>query len=319
MTTAPRVLVLVQLPVEWLEPLHTAGMDVRMVPELATDHAGLCAAAGDAEAIVSPLTVSVDAEIIAAGARGRLRVVANIAVGYDNIDMAAARRQHVAVCNTPGVLDSATADVAMLLILAACRGATAAEASLREGGWRGFELTGYLGKDLANARLGLVGFGGIGQAVAARAVAFGMQVRHHARRPTGLPGYVPDLDGLLSDSDVVSIHVPLSPDTHGLISAGRIARMPRGSVLVNTARGGIVDEDALADALVSGHLAGAGLDVFRGEPNVSQSLLSAPRLTLLPHVGSATWATRQAMTRLACEGVVAALSGQTPASLVTVR
>jgi phosphoglycerate dehydrogenase-like enzyme len=207
--------------------------------------------------------------------------------------------------------------VAMLLILTACRGATAAQASLRQGGWHGFELTGYLGKDLAGARLGLVGFGGIGQAVAARAAAFGMQVRHHARRPTGQPGYVPDLDTLLSDSDVVSIHVPLSPETRGLFSAGRFGRMPRGSVLVNTARGGIVDEDALVDALTSGHLAGAGLDVFDGEPNVSARLLSAPRLTLLPHIGSATWATREAMTQLACRGVVDVLADRTPANLVT--
>jgi glyoxylate reductase len=125
------------------------------------------------------------------------------------------------------------------------------------------------------------------------------------------------LDALLSDSDVVSIHVPLSPDTRGLLSAERISQMPRGSVLVNTARGGIVDEDALADALLSGHLAGAGLDVFAGEPNVSQRLLSAPRLTLLPHIGSATWATRKAMTELACHGAVDVLAGRTPANLVT--
>jgi glyoxylate reductase len=312
-----RVLVIAQLPNEWLEPLHTAGMDVHLAPELAGDHAALCAAAADAEAIVSPLSAPIDAKVLSAGSGGRLRVVANIAVGYDNIDVDAARRHHVAVCNTPGVLDSATADVAMFLILAACRGATAAQTSLREGRWLGWELTGYLGKDLAGARLGLVGFGGIGRAVAARAIAFGMQVRHHTRRLTGQPGYVPDLDTLLSDSEVVSIHVPLSPETLGLFSAERISRMPRGSVLVNTARGGIVDEDALVDALTSGHLAGAGLDVFNGEPNVSPRLLSAPRLTLVPHIGSATWATRQAMTQLACQGVVDVLAGRIPANLVT--
>lgn len=313
----PRVLVVAQLPTEWLEPLLTAGLDVHMAPELAGDHDALCTAAADTDAIVSVLSAPIDAKVISAGALGRLRVVANIAVGYDNIDVAAAQRHHVAVCNTPGVLDSATADVAMLLILTACRGATAAQASLRHGEWHGWELTGYLGKDLAGARLGLVGFGGIGQAVAARATAFSMQVRHHARRPTGQPGYVSDLDSLLSASDVVSIHVPLSPQTFGLFRAERISRMPRGSVLVNTARGGIVDEDALVDALTSGHLAAAGLDVFDGEPNASQRLLSAPRLTLLPHIGSATWATRQAMTRLACQGVVDVLAGRTPANLVT--
>ena len=256
----PRVLVVAQLPADWLEPLHAAGLDVHVAPELAGDHAALCAAAADADAIVSMLTAPIDAEVLSAGALGRLRVVANIAVGYDNIDVAAARRLRVAVCNTPGVLDSATADVAMLLILAACRGATAAQASLRSGAWHGWEMTGYLGMDLAGARLGLVGFGRVGQAVAARAAAFDMQVRHHARRPTGQPGYVPDLDALVSDSDVVSIHVPLSPETLGLFGAERIGRMPRGSVLVNTARGGIVDEPALVDALASGHLAGAGLD-----------------------------------------------------------
>ncbi len=316
---APRVLVVAQLPTEWLEPLNTAGLDIHLAPELADCHAALCAAAVDADAIVSVLSVPIDAEVLSAGARGRLRVVANIAVGYDNIDVDAAWRHRVAVCNTPGVLDSATADVAMFLILAACRGATAAEESLRRGAWRGWELTGYLGKDLYGARLGLVGFGGIGQAVASRAVAFGMRVRHHARRPTGHPGYVRDLDTLLSDSDVVSIHVPLSPETSGLISADRIGRMPRGSVLVNTSRGGILDEDAVADALASGQLAGAGLDVFHGEPDVSPRLLTAPGLTLLPHIGSATWATRQAMTRLACRGVVDALAGRTPANVVTAR
>ena len=313
----PRVLVVAQLPAEWLEPLHKAGLDVQLAPELAGDRAALCAAAADVDAIVCVLSVPIDAEVLSAGALGRLRVVANIAVGYDNVDVASARRHHVAVCNTPGVLNSATADVAMLLILAACRGATAAEASLRQGGWQGFELTGYLGKDLSGARLGLVGFGGIGQAVAARATAFDMQVRHHSRRPTGRPGYVPDLDTLVSDSDVVSIHVPLSPETRGLFGAERIGRMPRGSVLVNTARGGIVDEDALVDALTTGHLAGAGLDVFDGEPSVSPRLLAAPRLTLLPHIGSATWATREAMTQLACQGVVDVLAGRTPANLVT--
>jgi glyoxylate reductase len=313
----PRVLVVAQLPADWLDPLRTAGLDVDIAPELGGDRDALYAAAAGADAIVCALTTPIDAGVLSAGSLGRLRVVANIAVGYDNIDVPAARRHHIAVCNTPGVLNSATADVAMLLILAACRGATAAQASLRHGEWHGFELTGYLGMDLAGARLGLVGFGGIGQAVAARAAAFGMQVRHHARRPTGRPGYVSDLNALLSDSDVVSVHVPLSPDTRGLLSADRINRMPRGSVLVNTARGGIVDEDALADALTSDHLAGAGLDVFAGEPNVSQRLLAAPRLTLLPHIGSATWATRKAMTQLACQGVADVLAGRTPANLVT--
>jgi glyoxylate reductase len=314
---APRVLVIAQLPSDWLDPMRTAGLDLEIAPELGGDHDALCAAAAGADAIVCALSTPIDAAVLSAGALGRLRVVANIAVGYDNIDVPAAQRHGIAVCNTPGVLDSATADVAMLLILAACRGATAAEASLRRGDWHGFELTGYLGMDLAGARLGLVGFGGIGRAVAARAAAFDMQVRHHARRPTGRPGYVPDLDALLSDADVVSIHVPLSPETRGLMSADRISRMPRGSVLINTARGGIVDEDALADALISGHLAGAGLDVFAGEPNVSDRLLAAPRLTVLPHIGSATWATRMAMTRLACQGVVDVLAGRTPANLVT--
>jgi len=312
-----RVLVVAQLPEDWLEPLRATGLDVDIAPGLGEDHEALCTAAAEVDAIVCALSTPIDARVLSAGALGRLRVVANIAVGYDNIDVSAARRHHVAVCNTPGVLNSATADVAMLLILAACRGATAAEAALRNGEWHGFDLTGYLGMDLAGARLGLVGFGGIGQAVAARAAAFDMRVHHHARRPTGQPGYVPELDALLSDSDVVSVHVPLSVATRGLLSAERISRMPRGSVLVNTARGGIVDEDALADALISGHLAGAGLDVFAGEPQVSRRLLAAPRLTLLPHIGSATWATRKAMTRLACQGVVDVLAGRTPANLVT--
>jgi phosphoglycerate dehydrogenase-like enzyme len=252
---APRVLVVAQLPTEWLEPLQAAGLDVDQAPEFADSPAALREVAADVDAIVSLLSVPIDD--------------------------------------------------------------TAAEKSLRRGAWGGWEIVGYLGKDLAGARLGLVGFGGIGQAVASRAAAFDMLVHHYARRPTGKPGYVPDLDTVLSQSDVVSIHVPRSPQTLGLIDGGRINRMPRGSVLVNTSNEGILDEDALVDALTSGRLAGAGLDVFAGEPDVNPRLLSAPGLTLLPHIGSATWATRESMMRMACQGVVDVLAGRTPANLVT--
>ena len=181
-----------------------------------------------------------------------------------------------------------------------------------------WELTGYLGKDLAGARLGLVGFGGIGQAVAARAVAFGMQVHHHARRPTGRPGYVSDLDTLLSDSDVVSIHVPLSPDTRGLLSAERISRMPRGSVLVNTARGGIVDEDALADALTSGHLARSGTRRLRRRAERQPATPGRAEAHAPARTSEAPRGRHgKAMTQLACQGVVDVLAGRTPANLVT--
>jgi glyoxylate reductase len=259
--------------------------------------------------IVSLLTDRIDATVI--GTRG-LRIVANIAVGYDNVDVEAARAQGVIVTNTPGLLDETTADTAFALILAACRRTTDAERSLRAGEWDGWALEGYLGVDVHGAVLGLVGYGRIARAVAQRAAGFGMTVLHHARHDTGVEGYVASLDELLRRADVVSVHVPLTDETRHLVDARRLALMKPTAVLVNTSRGPVVDESALADALREGALFAAGLDVYDGEPQVGPELLSAPHLTLLPHIGSATRATRTAMVRLAAENVAAVLDGRAP-------
>jgi glyoxylate reductase len=261
------------------------------------------------DAVISLLTDRVTADVIAAGAPA-LRIVANVAVGYDNIDVAAARAADVVVTNTPKLLDEATADTAFALILAACRRTTAAEATLRAGKWTGWQLDGFLGVDVHDAVLGLVGYGRIARAVARRATGFGMRVIHHSRTPSNEPGYVDDLDELLRTADVISLHVPLTDDTRQLIDARRLALLKPTAVLVNTARGPVLDEAALADALESGHIFAAGLDVYDGEPAVHPRLLAAPNLTLYPHIGSATRATRLAMVRLAADNVAAVLRGE---------
>jgi glyoxylate reductase len=312
-----RVLVTRRLPDGGADPL--AGHDV--VGPKADDTpytpAELVAHAQECDAIVSLLTDRIDAEVLQAGADGgRLRVVANVAVGYDNVDVGAARARGIVVCNTPGVLDDTTADTAFLLILAASRLASTAEADLRTGRWKGWGVTQYLGLDVHGATLGVVGYGRIGRAVARRAEGFGMTVLHHTRRPTDEPGYVAELDELLAVADIISLHTPGGEETKRLIDARRLALMKPTAVLVNTARGTVVDEAALADALHAGHLFAAGIDVYEREPVVEPRLLSAPRTVLLPHVGSASQATRTRMARMATEAAATVLAGGTPLNTV---
>jgi glyoxylate reductase len=312
-----RVIVTRRLPDGGLDPL--AGHDV--IGPNADDSpyspAELVGYARECDAIVSLLTDKIDAAVLAAGAEGgRLRVVANVAVGYDNIDVKAAAEHGIVVCNTPGVLDDTTADTAFLLILAAARLASTAEADLRTGRWTGWGVTQYLGLDVHGATLGVVGFGRIGRAVARRAEGFGMRVLHHARTPTNEAGYVADLDELLTTSDIVSLHIPGGADTTHLIDARRLALMKPTAVLVNTARGTVVDEAALADALHAGDLFAAGIDVYEREPAIEPRLLTAPRTVLLPHVGSASQATRTRMATMATEAVATVLAGDTPANTV---
>ncbi|MHB1987127.1 MAG: 2-hydroxyacid dehydrogenase [Acidimicrobiales bacterium] len=316
---APRVLVTNEMPRAWLAVLERSGLELLLPPTGGLDYEMLVTTAPQADAIVSLLSDRIDARVLEAGASGQLRVVSNVAVGVDNIDLDSARSLGITVCNTPRVLDAATADLAMLLILSACRHSSEAEGVLRRGEWGGWALTGFLGKDLEQATLGLVGYGGIAQAVERRAAGFDMRVLHHARRPTGCPGYVATLSELLEASDVVSVHVPLTPATRGLIGTEEIRRIPRGGVLVNTARGGIVDEEALAGALEDRHLAGAGLDVFVGEPHLSPRLAASPNLMVVPHIGSATIGARRRMAELACEGVVEVLAGRRPSNAVGQR
>jgi lactate dehydrogenase-like 2-hydroxyacid dehydrogenase len=221
------------------------------------------------------------------------------------------------VCNTPGVLDETTADLAFYLLLGAMRRTSDAEATLRTGGWTEFRFDGFLGRDVHGATLGLVGYGRIGRAVARRASGFGMHVVHHTRHDTGVEGWIAGLDDLLPEVDAVSLHVPLNESTRHLVDARRLALMRPTAVLVNTARGPVVDEEALAIALERGELFGAGIDVFEREPDVHPRLLAAPHAVLLPHVGSATEATRRRMVELACEGAADVLAGRRPANLVT--
>ena len=233
-----------------------------------------------------------------------LRLVANYGVGYDRVDVPACRERGVAVTNTPGVLDAAVADLTLALILVCRRHLLESDRFVREGRWqRGWARPELLGRDLAGSTLGLVGMGRIGSEVARRAAAFGMRIVHH-RRSEGLP-----LDELLRTSDVVSLHVPLTPETDGLISRERLGVLRDGATLVNTARGAIVDEEALVEELVSGRIS-AGLDVFADEPRVPERLLDLPNVVLTPHIASATVETRAAMTRVLVDNVLAFLGGE---------
>jgi glyoxylate reductase len=310
-----RVLVTRRLPDGGLGPL--AGHDiVGPKPDDAPyTHDELCALAGEVDAIVSLLTDRIDADVLDAG-KGRLRVVANVAVGYDNIDVRGAAERGIVVCNTPGVLTETTADTAFMLILAACRLASEAEADLRTGRWKGWGITQYLGRDVHGATLGVVGYGRIGQAVARRGAGFGMNVIHYARTDTGVTGYIRDLDNMLALADIVSLHVPGGPATHHLIDANRIDAIGPAGVLVNTARGTVVDEAALADALHEGRLFAAGIDVYEREPEIHPRLMNAPRTVLMPHIGSASQDTRQWMAMLATNAVVEVLAGETPPNVV---
>jgi glyoxylate reductase len=311
-----RVLVTRRLPPGGLDPLTQDGQElIEPDGDRAFTHDELVANAAEVDAIVCLLTDRIDAAVLSSGAP-RLKVVATVAVGYDNIDLATAAAHGIAVCNTPGVLDETTADLAFLLILAAARRAWEAESDLRAGRWPGWDVDQYLGRDVHGAVLGIVGFGRIGQAVARRAAGFGMEVLHHTRRDTGLSGWRGDLDQLLAESDIVTLHVPLTDDTRHLIDARRLRLMKRDAVLVNTARGPVVDEEALAVALEQGEIFAAGLDVYEREPEVHPRLLAAPRTVLLPHIGSASIATRTRMAQVAAENARAVLAGERPQNLV---
>ncbi|MFJ6456051.1 2-hydroxyacid dehydrogenase [Paenarthrobacter sp. NPDC091669] len=275
-----------------------------------------------ADAIVSLLTERVDAELLDA-AGPQLKVVANVAVGYDNIDVSACTARGVVATNTPGVLTDATADIAFGLILMATRRLGEGERLIRSGeAWK-WGMFFLLGSSLQGKTLGVVGMGGIGQATARRAKAFGMEIVYQSRSeidPTitaELNARRVDLDELLAVSDVVSLHCPYGPATHHLIGAEQLAAMKSSAFLVNTARGPIVDEDALATALRDRTIAGAGLDVYEQEPRVHPGLLELDNVALLPHLGSATVETRTAMAMLAADNALAVLSGEQPPAPIT--
>jgi glyoxylate reductase len=312
-----RVLVTRRLTPGGTDPLRDGGHEiVASDDDVPLTQDELANGAAQNDGIVCLLTDRIDADVLEAGHAGHLRVVANAAVGYDNIDVARAHSLGIAVCNTPSVLDDTVADLAFFLILAATRNTTEAEDDLRHQRWDGWGFSTHLSHDVHGATLGLIGYGRIARAVAQRAAGFDMEVLHTTRTDTGLPGYVAQLPELLARADIVSIHVPLTESTRHLIGAAELAHMKPSAVLVNTARGPVVDEEALADALEAGRIYGAGLDVFEGEPTVNPRLLVAPHTTLVPHIGSATIATRTQMARLACQGVADVLAGRTPPNLV---
>lgn len=269
----------------------------------------------DAAALLALLTVRVDETLLAR--LPSLKVVGCYSVGVDNVDLAAARARNVQVCNTPDVLTDATADLTWALLLAAARRVPEAQSLLRDGRWTAFEPSMLLGHSVAGRTLGVVGFGRIGQAVARRARGFDMTVLYTSPREVPFAGARRvSLDELLAASDVVTLHCPATPSTRHLLDASALRRMRPNAVLVNTARGPIVDEAALAEALHAGALGAVGLDVFEREPAVHPRLLTAPRAVLTPHIGSATHEAREAMARLAVEGILDVLAGRQPAHAV---
>lgn len=264
------------------------------------------------DALVCLLTDTVDSALLDA-AGPQLKVVANVAVGYNNIDVAACRSRGVVVTNTPDVLTNACADFTWGLILAITRRLGEGERQLRAGAWGGWALDHMLGMELRGKQLGLVGVGRIGRAVAEKAPAFGMTVAYAEPAPIDLPGatHMP-LDRLLATSDVVSMHVPMTPETKHLVDRKALARMKRNAYLINTSRGPVVDEAALAWALKERLIAGAALDVYEREPEVNPALMSLENVLLIPHLASATTETRTAMADLAVSNAIAVLNGQAP-------
>jgi lactate dehydrogenase-like 2-hydroxyacid dehydrogenase len=252
-----------------------------------------------------------------------LKVISNIAVGYNNIDVAAATRRGIKVTNTPGVLDDTTADLTWALLMAAARRIAEGDAYVRAKEWKiAFGVQYFLGQDIHHATLGIIGMGRIGQAIARRASGFDMRILYHnrSRIPEAdekrLAATWVERDALLAQSDFVVVMAPYSPATHHLIGAAEIAKMKPTAVLVNTARGGVVDDAALVEALKAGRIAAAGLDVFEGEPNVSPGYLSLRNVVLTPHIGSASRATRIVMCNTAAANLTAVLEGREPPNLV---
>jgi glyoxylate reductase len=302
------------IPEAGMAILRAAGLEIHLRPEespIPRDE--LLAGVAHADALLCMLTDRVDAAVLDAGP---LRVVSNVAVGVDNIDLEAARARGVPVTNTPGALTDATADMAMALLLAVARRVPEGDAMVRRGAFNGWGPMVMLGADLAGATLGIVGPGRIGSAVARRAQAFGMEVLISDLQDHPELGPAVPIDELLQRADFVSLHCPLTPATRHLLDARRIALMKPSAFLINTARGPVVDEAALVQALRGGALAGAALDVYEQEPTVHPGLLALPNVVLAPHSASATHRTRDAMARMAASDLVAVLEGRAPAHRV---
>ena len=312
----PSVLVTRRLPSSVLSKLHDAAVVDLYSGEatIATDQ--LRQRIADKDALICLITDTVDRTVL--DAAPALKVVANIAAGYNNIDVAHARSRGVVVTNTPDVVTESVADFTWGLILAITRRLAEGERLLRRGEWKGWALDFMLGSELRGKQLGLIGFGRIGRAVAARAAAFGMRVAYTSRRAADRtvsssgPADMMSFDRLLITSDVISLHVPLTQETRHLIDKRALARMKRSAFLVNTARGPVVDEAALAWALQQHLIAGAALDVYEHEPAVHPELLSLENVLLVPHLASGTTETRSTMAELAVDNVIEVLAGRPP-------
>lgn len=283
-------------------------------------HAELLVKAADKKGLLTTLADVIDREVI--DSAPGLKIIANCAVGYNNIDLAYARLKGILVTNTPDVLTETTAELTLALILAVLRRIPQADRLIRAGGFEGWALDFWLGKDLSGARLGIIGFGRIGRAVARLASAFGAKILYHD--PVRLTSDLEKtykasflaLDDLLKTADIITIHASLTPQTHHLISRERLSLMKKDAILVNVARGPIIDEKALAEALAAGKLWGAGLDVYEREPEIEEQLLALDNVVLLPHIGSATYATRLRMAMAAATNLVQGMRGERPDNLV---
>jgi len=281
----------------------------------------LLARAADKDGLLVTVTDRIDAKLIAA-LPAEIRVIATFSVGYDHIDVAAAASRDIAVTNTPDVLTDATAEIAMLLMLGAARGAASGAATIREGRWKNWAPTGMLGREISGKRLGILGLGRIGQAVARRARAFNMTIHYHNRNrlePDAEEGAIfhADVASLFGASDILSIHCASTPETRRIVNAETLALLPPGAIVVNTARGDIVDDDALIAALASGRVGAAGLDVFNNEPKLHPGYLGLSNAFLLPHLGSATLETRNAMGFRALDNLDDFFAGRPPRDRVT--
>jgi glyoxylate reductase len=309
-----KVLVTREIPEAGLRPLE--GHDLTVLSEAPPDRGTLLEAARGSVGVLSNVTEKMDAEFMDV-AGPDLKIIANMAVGYDNVDVGAARERGIVVTNTPGVLDETTADTAFMLLLAAARRLGESERVLRAGGWHWWGPKLFVGVDVWGKTLGIVGMGRIGQAVARRGKGFGMEILYHNRSrkeeaEKELDARYTELGELLEMSDFVSIHTPLTEETRHLIGAEELEKMKSSAVLVNTSRGPVVDEGALADALSEGRIFAAGLDVYEEEPKVHPKLLQLENAVLAPHIGSGSQETRDRMAVLAAENIAAVLSGEEP-------
>lgn len=312
-----KVVITRRVPPPAVERLQAAGMTVELMDQDdPPSREMLMETVPGAVGLITMLSEKVDAELLDA-AGDSLRVVANFAVGFDNVDLEACGQREIRVTNTPGVLTAATADLAWSLILATARNVIQGDQLVRAGKWTGWAPMQLLGLELSGATLGVVGTGRIGTAVALRSSGFDMNVLYADERPNEelekrLDARRVELNQLLAAADVVSLHVPLSPKTRHMIGGAELAAMKSTAILINTARGPVVDETALVQALRAGQIAGAGFDVYEHEPRLTPGLVELPNVVVLPHLGSATTATRQKMSQMVADNVIAVLAGREP-------